>query len=524
MAIEIGFSHIVRNICETYYPKNIERNVDIITHRFGLDNQPVKTLEDIGDKYGLTRERIRQIEESILKILSSLIRYGRYVKRYKLREKSIYLTDDEKKKISDVVWSILDSGMMFFDNSLIQSNYISSEFNLIMECIDYKRLSLSCSDFEVEAAWVKSDDLNNIEKYLNALSEVIKEKNKVQYFDFVVFCNKKGFTFNDELFDFLMKRLVKGVTISICDDVKYLVKDVNRLSTVDKIERLLDENGPQSINEIFRKINKGNNKIITLENIRNQMVSDQRFSPIGKSGVWQLAKNGKLKNISILDSICRVLSESGEPMKANDILNGVKSIRGDTFAIKSINSYLYSRKDLFVLLDDGRFALSDWIGKRSLFKEKERVEQKSLGNIYELLLDFMSIDEEKPLAEIVTYFKKRGFKDISIRNRLERLVKKGVFLDITPEGKRNRVLKLVNSNTSTETKLTLTEQVHRAIISELSKHPNKKVTKGELYLTVLKRLPKLTKATFYAYCSSLEDKRIISLKEGNNIYLVYSEI
>ena len=136
----------------------------------------------------------------------------------------------------------------------------------------------------------------------------------------------------------------------------------------------------------------------------------------------------------------------------------------------------------------------------------------------------MSIDEEKPLAEIVTYFKKRGFIDISIRNRLERLVKKGVFLDITPEGKRNRVLKLVDSNTSTETKLTLTEQVHRAIISELSKHPNKKVTKGELYLTVLKRLPKLTKATFYAYCSSLEDKRIISLKEGNNIYLVYSDV
>ena len=94
--------------------------------------------------------------------------------RYKLREKSIYLTDDEKKKISDVVWSVLDSGMIFFNNSLIQSNYISSEFNLIMECIDYKRLSLSYYDFEVEASWVKSDDLNTIEKYLNALSEAIK--------------------------------------------------------------------------------------------------------------------------------------------------------------------------------------------------------------------------------------------------------------------------------------------------------------------------------------------------------------
>ena len=43
-----------------------------------------------------------------------------------------------------------------------------------MECIDYKRLSLSYYDFEVEASWVKSDDLNTIEKYLNALSEAIK--------------------------------------------------------------------------------------------------------------------------------------------------------------------------------------------------------------------------------------------------------------------------------------------------------------------------------------------------------------
>ena len=80
MTIEIGFSHIIRNICEIYYPKEIERNVDIITHRFGLNNQPVKTLEDIGGKYGLTRERIRQIEASILKILSSLIRDGKYEK------------------------------------------------------------------------------------------------------------------------------------------------------------------------------------------------------------------------------------------------------------------------------------------------------------------------------------------------------------------------------------------------------------------------------------------------------------
>lgn len=43
-----------------------QRNAIIICFRFGLDNCGEKTLESIGQKYGLTRERIRQIEEKSL--------------------------------------------------------------------------------------------------------------------------------------------------------------------------------------------------------------------------------------------------------------------------------------------------------------------------------------------------------------------------------------------------------------------------------------------------------------------------
>jgi RNA polymerase primary sigma factor len=34
--------------------------------RFGLDNGRPKTLEEIGDRLGVTRERIRQIQEEAL--------------------------------------------------------------------------------------------------------------------------------------------------------------------------------------------------------------------------------------------------------------------------------------------------------------------------------------------------------------------------------------------------------------------------------------------------------------------------
>jgi DNA-binding XRE family transcriptional regulator len=39
-----------------------DRDLDILKHRFGLDGAPFMTLQDLGKKYGFTRERIWQIE------------------------------------------------------------------------------------------------------------------------------------------------------------------------------------------------------------------------------------------------------------------------------------------------------------------------------------------------------------------------------------------------------------------------------------------------------------------------------
>src|SRR3990167_4312774 len=46
------------------------RNKDIISRRFGLKNGKKETLESIGKSYGITRERVRQIEEFTLTQLS----------------------------------------------------------------------------------------------------------------------------------------------------------------------------------------------------------------------------------------------------------------------------------------------------------------------------------------------------------------------------------------------------------------------------------------------------------------------
>jgi RNA polymerase primary sigma factor len=49
------------------------REATILRYRFGLDGGPERTLEDVGAKFGVTRERVRQIQNLALKKLRKMI-------------------------------------------------------------------------------------------------------------------------------------------------------------------------------------------------------------------------------------------------------------------------------------------------------------------------------------------------------------------------------------------------------------------------------------------------------------------
>jgi len=51
-----------------------ERERYVIQYRFGLENKEKRTLEQLGDEFGITRERIRQIEQGALRKLESSLR------------------------------------------------------------------------------------------------------------------------------------------------------------------------------------------------------------------------------------------------------------------------------------------------------------------------------------------------------------------------------------------------------------------------------------------------------------------
>ena len=86
IAAAIGLSVSIISAFVSYYNSDKmilslnPREQFVITHRFGLNGAEKKTLEEIGEIEGVTRERIRQIEaKAMRKLRTLLIRYKEYL-------------------------------------------------------------------------------------------------------------------------------------------------------------------------------------------------------------------------------------------------------------------------------------------------------------------------------------------------------------------------------------------------------------------------------------------------------------
>jgi RNA polymerase primary sigma factor len=66
---EKTYTNMIRELVETLP----SREATILRYRFGLDGDNEKTLEEVGEKFGVTRERIRQIQNMALNKLRKMI-------------------------------------------------------------------------------------------------------------------------------------------------------------------------------------------------------------------------------------------------------------------------------------------------------------------------------------------------------------------------------------------------------------------------------------------------------------------
>lgn len=89
-----------------------KKEIDVLSSRYGLNGRDVLTLEELGSKYGVTRERIRQIEARALKKIRNSIHIKELVdftdspdkaleNLMKMREAYVYNPTSHKKSVID---------------------------------------------------------------------------------------------------------------------------------------------------------------------------------------------------------------------------------------------------------------------------------------------------------------------------------------------------------------------------------------------------------------------------------------
>ena len=109
----------IKNKSEEY----IDRRVQIVIDRYGLDGTPSKTLEIIGQKYNVTRERIRQIEKKTIRhIINSKIPFPTLKKIYSIIQEKLPISEEElnliikKKNVTKIEWKI--DGLRIFGDKI----------------------------------------------------------------------------------------------------------------------------------------------------------------------------------------------------------------------------------------------------------------------------------------------------------------------------------------------------------------------------------------------------------------------
>ena len=517
-----AFPAIVELYLSKKSKKNQKRDSDVLKKRFGLNGSKIYTLDDIGTYYDVTKERIRQIEAKSIKEIGLLLSGSLNQKGWKISDELVEGYKNTCHEISKLEWITLKIGI----ENILRNHYeavLSSDYlDLFMEVCGYIKMPQSIQGFRgsLSESWVHSKKYkkSKIEAVFQALDVVYDSVTSTSIFDIIIAAKKKSKSIitNDSL----------TAALKATNDIDFNGEDVevkfSRLrSAADKAIRILESHGkPIHFSKITQEINllnKSNRSSGHIKefNLKNQLVADNRFTPIGRSGEWGLSAWDNLNNITIIQAIEKVLHTSGVPLKFTEIESEVLKIRPDA-STKSLKVYL-NNQPIFVRVGKSEYALTAWrLTPAPKVRKKEAVSKKDFLIALRATLEVKNPIDFPELVNAVRERTKLG--EVSVRQRISGT--NGLEIE-KQNGKRCKVVFCSRPETLLEgieeTSL-LRDRVQEEIKSILFEKPNIPIKKGDLYKEVLKSV-ECKRPTFYHYLDIMTD--IHQFRNGNIFYAVY---
>lgn len=320
-----------------------ERSRNIIIKRFNLDNKGVKTLDEIGKEYKITRERVRQIEVEAMAKLKNM------KEKYKLDEVFDYV-----EKIIKNHGEIISEEKII--NILSDGGFrASKQVALLILLLNDKIKTAKETEVHKKIYFYKKESVLSFEKILKELENYLREKNESVDFDKIAeFINKSAQKYN-------LAAPSLEIIESYLEANKVILKNIlgewgcekwariNPKNVKNKAYLSLKKNKKplhftkiaEEINAIWPQKRKTNS-----QTAHNELIKDDRFVLVGR-GIYALKEWG-YKPGTVLDVIMEILKKENRKMGQEEIIEEVlkrRQVKRNTIILNLQNKKYFEKMD-----------------------------------------------------------------------------------------------------------------------------------------------------------------------------------
>jgi len=298
-----------QKICQDLLEDLPQRTKDIIEQRFGLREGERKTLQAIGENYGITRERVRQIETDGLESLKpKLDKYQQAFQYF-----SNYINEFGDLKREDTLLSSL-AGSEFKNHAYFLLT-LGEKFDRFSENKDFYSLwtvnpdSIDLAQQVVDLLYDKLSEINQpvgLEKISGQLDSQLGEPISLKAL---------------QSFLEVSKKIQSGI------NGQFGLKswpEINPRGVIDRAYLVFkQEKRPLHFREVTKLINNSESKKISqpkalVQTVHNELIKDPRFVLVGR-GLYALKEWGYFPG-TVEEVISMILEKTGKPLSRKEVI------------------------------------------------------------------------------------------------------------------------------------------------------------------------------------------------------------
>ncbi|PIR72086.1 MAG: hypothetical protein COU42_02720 [Candidatus Nealsonbacteria bacterium CG10_big_fil_rev_8_21_14_0_10_36_24] len=323
------------------------RTADVIERRFGLKTEKRETLEAIGESYGRTRERIRQLEEEGFSKIRKKIKDEQDVFQY--FNQTLELFGGIKKEV--LLFNYLVQGEKNFQNQIRFLLILANEFRNFPEDDNFYSFWFTKKNIAITAKKIAKGILRGLKKENRPI--ILDELFKIQEKDASKIWGKG---FNKDIF---LSCLEISKNIGKNPEELYGLKnwlEINPRGMKNKAYLVFKkEKRPLHFTEVVKLIEKlpfPSEKQPNLATVHNELIRDSRFVLVGR-GLYALKEWGYESGF-VKDIIYKTLKGAKRPLTKQEILERVLKQR------------FVKENTIFLNLQDGNYFARDKEGRYTI--------------------------------------------------------------------------------------------------------------------------------------------------------------